>query len=538
MFRKWFASKESDDSSNDSFETLEKMCNKSASDPDSTLHKYLYGKTKDGDERDNVNKTSEYNLDLNINDEHTDQTREDFKNIFCGDLTQLDDIEPPTRLWENSCMDTIDSEKSLVKLVCSIRSSTFIEEGEESEVSCTSYYTANEDSSDEMSTNFYTTVYDNCQSYNYNLTNVKKHEFAGVDGADTHLNKNELMNVSSGNKKADAFCCDAEDKNIFDFNFKFDDSIIDLASTEKDTYDQDEIDEIIKSAISLNAIKCESEPNENSQIGVGDVMLSLSFDNTLEEVDYLINQYLAETNTGIVDKPIKKKGADEKQNSKTVYGVHKTKAKTFKKKSVLTKEYHKRAENKENHSAINKNKPKLDLFKNTKPLVRKTNNEFKDIVSPIGAYIHKTTNAPLMINFKPINTTSNINEAAVFKNLDFKSNCIGKMTTYDESDLIPNTSTKLPKKAYISSDCKNFYDERRPVKIPGGQKIHKFLDSATLPAVVRHEGKAKIPPGMLGVFAKESKKEVSEQHDSTLFGFDVQAGEISIYTIRDAQQFK
>ncbi|XP_037935759.1 uncharacterized protein LOC119669806 [Teleopsis dalmanni] len=556
MFRKCFASDDQyDESFNDSFETLEKMCDKTASDPDSTLHKYLYGDLKDGEVQDGMNKPDERNLVSNLQKMHIDQTKE-FKNISCGDMTQLDDIEPPTRLWENTFLDLVEPEISPVKMVGLMRPSTIMEENNESEVSRISYHTAKKDSSSEITTSSYSTAYDYCNLFKYDLPDKAKQAFVGADVGDTHSNNSDLiclspdnknenmLKITSGSKNADIskLCFDVDDKNITHIDLECDDSIIDLVSDEDNTYDQDEIEEMIKSTMSLNAIKQETESSRQSKNEIDVSKQSLNFDDTMEEVDYLINKYMAQTNAKIANNAIKMKEAEAEaaKVTETIDLVHeeKTPGKVFEEPLGTTKRLYERGENKENRYAFNMNMPKLDLFQNIKTPVKKTNNEFNNVVSPIRAYIHKTSTTPLMTRFKPISTTSNINDSPVFKKLDFMSHNVGKMSTYDERDLIPNVPTKLPKKAYISSECKNFFDERQPVKIPGGPKIHKFLDSATLPAVVRHEGKTKIPPGLLDAFPKDAKKEVPHQNDSTLVGLEVQEGEMSVYTIKDAQQFK
>lgn len=92
-------------------------------------------------------------------------------------------------------------------------------------------------------------------------------------------------------------------------------------------------------------------------------------------------------------------------------------------------------------------------------------------------------------------------------------------------------------------------DERTPVTIPGGKKIQKYLENAMMPAVLRHDGKIKMPggisskttmppPPMLTVSAvSEARISTSQPNNASLADLSVMSGDVSMYTIMDAQKF-
>lgn len=77
-------------------------------------------------------------------------------------------------------------------------------------------------------------------------------------------------------------------------------------------------------------------------------------------------------------------------------------------------------------------------------------------------------------------------------------------------------------------------DERTPITIPGGQKIQKYLESAMIPAVLRHDGKAKMNHGNAGEVGKLQEK---RKNTSSIANLSLMSGDVSMYTIRDAQKF-
>lgn len=99
-----------------------------------------------------------------------------------------------------------------------------------------------------------------------------------------------------------------------------------------------------------------------------------------------------------------------------------------------------------------------------------------------------------------------------------------------------NSVRSLPKKAYISSELKHIVDERTKVTIPGGPKIQRYLASAMIPAVVRHEGKVKMPAN-LRTGDMDTPTGPPRRTDDSLADLSLVSGDVSVYTIKDAQKF-
>ncbi|KAI8119370.1 hypothetical protein FF38_01867 [Lucilia cuprina] len=220
--------------------------------------------------------------------------------------------------------------------------------------------------------------------------------------------------------------------------------------------------------------------------------------------------------------------------------------------------------------------PKLDIF--AKPAVHARTKEltskqqkFSHIVSPIGAYMKKTAKTPLMssINCK---TKDYFNSTAILE-LENESRLYQPTFVNDSNGseasglaklpgLTKDTKRPLPKKAYISSDLKQIVDERTPVTIPGGKKIQKYLENAMMPAVLRHEGKLKLTGGLnsnklniattsspgsssskLPLKVSDTNSKVSKsshiprRNNASLADLSVMSGDVSLYTIMDAQKF-
>ncbi|KAM7353132.1 septin interacting protein 2 isoform 2-T2 [Cochliomyia hominivorax] len=214
--------------------------------------------------------------------------------------------------------------------------------------------------------------------------------------------------------------------------------------------------------------------------------------------------------------------------------------------------------------------PKLDIF--TKPPVHARTKEltskqqkFSHVVSPIGTYMKKTAKTPLMSSIHSknkdyFNSTAILeleNESRLYQlQLSKDSNVCEESGVRKLPGLPSTTKRPLPKKAYISSDLKHIVDERTPVTIPGGKKIQKYLENAMMPAVLRHEGKFKMPgnvsnklntPSSSKLPLKESdtnsavtgrsSSHIPRRNNASLADLSLMSGDVSMYTIMDAQKF-
>ncbi|XP_011190198.1 uncharacterized protein LOC105217076 isoform X1 [Zeugodacus cucurbitae] len=134
-------------SCDDSFMALEKMCDKTASDPNSTLFQYIHSddkelivedvKKRSGNdfktpckkelqEIDEEAKSLQRLLhDLCVQEQKQLEIDTPLKGI---DVTQLDDIEAPSKLWDSTILGETTLQTSPVKMVGLLRPSTIIEE--------------------------------------------------------------------------------------------------------------------------------------------------------------------------------------------------------------------------------------------------------------------------------------------------------------------------------------------------------------------------------------------------------------------------
>lgn len=165
--------------SNESFEALEKMCDKTASDPDSTLFHYLHSADKetiladvkkrsaDGNSLAQAHDNGKFNLEIKCSPKLLLDL-----NLFTDPLllklnncTLLDDIEEPSRMWENTiCTETI-IQTSPVKMVGLLRPSTIIEEAPDDSANSNvssqmSFQTATKAASIDVSSSTYDTAHD------------------------------------------------------------------------------------------------------------------------------------------------------------------------------------------------------------------------------------------------------------------------------------------------------------------------------------------------------------------------------------------
>lgn len=204
-----------------------------------------------------------------------------------------------------------------------------------------------------------------------------------------------------------------------------------------------------------------------------------------------------------------------------------------------------------NHSSALEMKPfpKFELFKKPtgtpgahmrqKELATK---QFSHIVSPIRAYIKKSSNTPLMYTINDVNKNPNslnsMHELERESRL-YKPNFDGATKVHIKT----NGPCSLPKKAYISSEFKCVVDKRTPVTIPGGKQYQRHIETALLPAVMKHEGKMK-KPGFFNSNTNDipSKSGASSPHiprraNDSVGDLSVVSGDISMYTIKDARKF-
>ncbi|XP_067621480.1 uncharacterized protein sip2 isoform X2 [Eurosta solidaginis] len=135
--------------SDESFMALEKMCDKTASDPDSTLFKYIHSENKDMVIEDVKKRSADGNYfktpckqelqeideeaqslqrllhDLCVQEQHQLDNETPLKSI---DVTLLEDIEAPSKMWDSTIVGDTTLQTSPVKMVGLLRPSTILED--------------------------------------------------------------------------------------------------------------------------------------------------------------------------------------------------------------------------------------------------------------------------------------------------------------------------------------------------------------------------------------------------------------------------
>jgi len=77
-------------------------------------------------------------------------------------------------------------------------------------------------------------------------------------------------------------------------------------------------------------------------------------------------------------------------------------------------------------------------------------------------------------------------------------------------------------------------DERTPLPMPKVPQIQKYLNSAVEPTVMRHDGKMKMPGEAV---RNPSSSHIPRRANHSLADLSLASGDVSLYTIRDAQKF-
>ncbi|XP_067620803.1 uncharacterized protein [Eurosta solidaginis] len=135
--------------SDESFMALEKMCDKTASDPNSTLFKYIHSENKDMVKEDAKKRSADGNYfkipckqelqeideeaqslqrllhDLCVQEQHQLDNETPLKSI---DVTLLEDIEAPSKMWDSTIVGDTTLQTSPLKMVKLLRPSTILEE--------------------------------------------------------------------------------------------------------------------------------------------------------------------------------------------------------------------------------------------------------------------------------------------------------------------------------------------------------------------------------------------------------------------------
>ncbi|XP_062142085.1 uncharacterized protein LOC133850114 isoform X2 [Drosophila sulfurigaster albostrigata] len=579
----------------DSFGAFERMCDKTGSDPDSTLFQYLHSDDKDqvlaqAKERSaRADKSGDLEMEAlrrMLEDVSCQQQLDNESPLKGVECTQLEDIEAPSRLWENdytiSGNDSVllpqaAAKTSPVKMVGLLRPSTILEASSEADLSDyqteSSFQTA---AASIKATQSLETIASGSSCYETAADNSLASSCSKETGAATSMNVDDLFYAAIAKGRPLGMSKGEEEELLIDLQETLldlvakqqnetiaseaaEDTIIELSSGSEDEEDcnveikqEQQEKELEEQADEFSSSEEENKENK-----------SLQFNDTMEEMEYMMQkgmEYMAKAQAAKTNATASKPTTPIKPQTpiKSVTPSKPATPKLLPKQStfVLTpKESPLRSvtnsANKKqplsasvsSRYALNMDKPIGKFFKQPSAIPMRRNlkplkDQFAHIVSPIRTYTQKSSTAPLMSMFRQ---AQNVNDA--FDKLschEFQEEsrlCQLKrppgtfnMHATKLSNCIDPRPKLLPKKAYISSELKQVVDERTPLPMPNVPKIQKYLNSAVEPMVLRHDGKLKMNEHDAG-------SHIPPRVNQSLGDLSLASGDISLYTIKDAQKF-
>ncbi|XP_023169959.2 uncharacterized protein LOC111598778 isoform X2 [Drosophila hydei] len=553
----------------DSFDVLERMCDKTASDPDSTLFQYLHSDDKEqvlaiakrrssgSDKSGDIETAALCRMLEDLGDQDQLCNESPLKSAEC---TQLEDVEAPSRFWDNdSLLNGTDSlfqpktETSPVKMVGLLRPSTILEASEadltglQSDESCSlnsSFLTANtlkteqgEDETSASGSSCYETAADNSLASSSKeattTLNVDDLFYAAIAKAKPHgISKGEQQEllVDLQETLLDLALTDAADNTIIELSSS--------SENEEDEHEEQLENESIKKE-ELSLIDSNAEEDKENK--------SMRLNGTIEEMEYMLKKAQEYMEA--------KKDSPEHQSDPNIIHLHQKpmKQNTFvmspqkESESQLPQSSSKllTASGRSRH-LINMDQPKSKFFKQPtsipmRRLLKHQKDNFAHIVSPIRTYTQKSGTAPLMSMFREkANNLSVLQLEEESQLCQFNRGHIPPLGNGNSSklslDCFNPSAPFLPKKAYISSELKQVVDERTPVPMPSVSKIQKYLNSAAEPSVLRHDGKMKMP-GQSCSNINKNASHIPRRPNQSLADLSLASGDISLYTLKDAQKF-
>ncbi|XP_017041402.2 uncharacterized protein LOC108088211 isoform X2 [Drosophila ficusphila] len=561
------------DDGDDSFSAFERMCDKTGSDPDSTLFQYLHSedrsqvmaraKDRSTDDQKEIDALRRM-LEAVGTDEDLLENESPVKGVEC---TQLEDVEAPSRFWDNTLAGVDESacgsglefktKVSPVKMVGLLRPSTIIEDNEQdsdvsSHVSFRSARTLKTNAS-----SCYETATDS--SLSGTLLNVDDLFYAAIAKAKPPgMSKGEeleLLNDLHGSLQELASLPKEEEEEPLD---DVEDTIIELSSSDDEEVQlvsevkQEDTSRV--SAFGINKSTDQTTVDENKEN-------SLHFNDTMEEMQYMMQKGMEFMTGGAPPtaavKPLSPVLAKQNTFLISPKQMPKAPAAAFVQPSLPLRSCNKPQSVGASPSKA-KQPPKVELsmewnrkkfFSGSSGIPQRRQQQIKqppyaNIVSPIRTYTQKSGIAPLMSTFRPIST--DMLTTLAISELEQESRlCQLKPVSNSQASTskgiggfgikgIDSTAHLLPKKAYISSEIKHMVDERTPVPMPSVPRIQKYLNSAVEPTVLRHDGKMKMPGETT---RNPSSTHIPRRANHSLADLSLASGDVSLYTIRDAQKF-
>ncbi|XP_058448083.1 uncharacterized protein LOC131428282 isoform X2 [Malaya genurostris] len=156
----------------------------------------------------------------------------------------------------------------------------------------------------------------------------------------------------------------------------------------------------------------------------------------------------------------------------------------------------------------------------------KSAKKFDHIVSPIGAYINRTPQTALQSRiFCPNQNLIDVLHSKV----ENRESAMNTKENFYQPEVDPATySSSLPRKGVVSSRGAHVLDERHTVRIPGGEKMHKLLNNSPT-MVIRHEGRLK--------YQREMQLTDDSVADDSMADLSVASGDVSVRVLKDVRRF-
>ncbi|XP_001654564.2 uncharacterized protein LOC5573393 isoform X1 [Aedes aegypti] len=484
-----------------------------------------------------------------------------------ADETQLEDVEEPSCMWENTMHQAGPFAKAIspVKRMHMLRPSTIIEEATINETttsvskntSLESYITAkqNLNGSDDCSIITESEVYRTAEESREDLSKVSTVDstadsavgFDATAGEQTRLEAKYVPGQLDGQD-------DGED----------DDDVIILSSSDSEAEDaQNSVDSgnpdggkmdtgsLFNNSDSLQEDSlCQEDDSIGEELPGSPILDAVPdhFNDTMEEMEFMMRQgmkILQQQKAQQQSMSEKSRQTPANVKNTLVVGSHATPVTPISPNRYLKPKQQTSSNAKQNlfsYSASNKPKSAQKPFSALsagsnscgtfkKPVSRfplpKSAKKFDHVVSPIGEYIKKTPQT--MLQARIFCPNRNLIDVLHNKNDNRDSVMSSKENLLHHQEVDPEGySSSLPRKGVVSSRGAHVLDERNPVRIPGGEKMHKLLNnSPTL--VVRHEGRLR--------YQRETQLTEDSVVDDSMADLSLASGDISVRVLKDVRRF-
>lgn len=272
--------------------------------------------------------------------------------------------------------------------------------------------------------------------------------------------------------------------------------VIELSSKEstKDTYGENDDD---------NDFLQEDSLLQNDK-NINDLLEAPNFNDTLEEMDFIMKhgmKFMEQQKTYTKNIPTVLK--QQNLNTKS------TQCPTFENKTDRATK---------NHTPTTFKKPQAI---SRLPVLKSNSKKFDHIVSPIHTYIKDAPQYPLITKQK--GGTGLIDKLHDPNRRDtvFSQN---NENLFTED---PSYKPVIPLKGVISTQQSRMYDARTPIKMPGGEKVHKLIGNHT-PTVIKHEGRFKSYANV-AINADDTV-------DDSFMNLSVASGDVSIQVVKNVNR--